>query len=45
MSTKAIPNRQTGQYKISPSQKRLIDRAAKKIVKDYGKTLKLLAKE
>ena len=30
---------------ITPEQKRLIDRAAKKIVKKYGKTLKLLANE
>jgi hypothetical protein len=33
------------QYKIRPAEKRVIDRAAKKIVKKYGKTIKLLASE
>jgi hypothetical protein len=33
------------QYNVSSSQKKLIDNAAKKIVKNYGKTLKLLANE
>lgn len=36
--------RKDDQLKISSEQKKTIDRAAKKIVKEYGKTLKLLAK-
>jgi len=43
MSTVTRSN--TKKYNISASQKKAIDFAAKKIVKNYGKTLKLLAKE
>lgn len=39
------PTKRHKQPDITPEQKRLIEHAAKKIVKNYGKTLKLLAKE
>lgn len=33
------------QKKVTPQQKAFIESATKKVLKDYGKTLKLLAKE
>jgi|GEM_PF-5295787 len=38
-------NKKPTQNKITPARKKAIDRAAKRIVKQYGKTLELLAKE
>jgi hypothetical protein len=34
---------QNGQFKVTSEQKKTIDHAAKKIAKQYGKTIKLLA--
>ncbi|HSE61567.1 MAG TPA: hypothetical protein VLA88_04720 [Candidatus Saccharimonadales bacterium] len=36
---------QIKQKKVTPKQRVFIEKTTKKVIKDYGKTLKLLAKE
>lgn len=41
----AIFRKRTNSTAVKPSQKKVIDKAVKKVVKEYGETLVLLGKE